>query len=329
MNPSGSGLERGVNCPASYVLNQARNTGVESIKGNENHEGIEEGLVSGETDREVVRQAIEGAASIAVERAFALDVERETVRFIGDRVGRRYGPLGPNEIALTVDAVISRADGVWVWDWKSRKRVTPAVRNLQLRAGAVAVMKHMNLPIVNGGIGYLDNDETDITTVDAFDVPVFFADMRTMLENIGKARAVLSEGKTPEVHSGPWCDYCPAISYCPAHTRLAKTMLGQISEVEKQIAFMSPEDAGRAWVLLQQVYKLADKVDASLRLRARQDVVPLPNGKRLALIQKSRANFDKKKALDWIKERGGDPKEFEGRTHYEQVAEINITKESA
>lgn len=324
-NPSGSSLERGTQCPASFALDQARSTGADAIKGVENHDGIEVNLVAGETSKhEVVRQAVDGATGLEVEVAYAIDVFAETAREIGKRIKRDYGPVADTEIVLTLDLKAARPDGTWVWDWKSRERVTPALRNLQLRAACVAVMLTEGHSRVHGGIGYLDNDEADVHTFDAFDAATFFADMRLMLNRIGAARALVATGGKPEVHTGSWCKYCPAIAYCPAHTRLAMSMLGELDFVEKEIAFMTAEQAGKSWVLLRQIQTLADKVEASLRLRARQDVVPLPNGKRLALVEKSRASFDNKKAKAWIVEHGGDLKSFEGRTHFEQVMEINM-----
>lgn len=326
-NPSGSSVERGRECPASFALNQARTTGEPAIKGTENHDIIRDGLQRQDLSvlPEGLRAELDGAAAVDLEVAFAIDVENETARLIGRDIGRNYGELGPSEIALTVDAIVFRTEGVTVLDWKSRKRVTRALRNWQVKAGCVAVMKHGNLTEIRGGLGYLDDGEADIATFDAFDIPVFFAEMRTMLNRIGAARALVATGGIPDVHAGPWCEYCPAMAYCPAQTRLAKTMLGELTDVESQIAFMTPEEAGSAWVKVKQIQNLADRVEASIRLRAQQEVVPLPNGKRLALIDKSRSSFDKAKAIAWIKEHGGSPEDFEGRTHFTQIAEVKMT----
>lgn len=327
--PSGSSIERGVQCPASFALGQANSTSPGSIKGTENHDGIEGELVAGtESKHRVVREALEGSTDVRVELAYALDVEAETVRYLGSRLARNYGVLGPTEIALTVDAVIEKIDGVnvWVelWDWKSRKRVTRAKKNWQLKAGAVCVMKHLGLSKLLVGIGYLDNDESDKATVDAFDIPVFFADMRAMFARISDARELVSLGKSPTVHEGAWCDYCPAMSFCPAKTAIAKAMLPELGDIEQSVAFMTAEQVGLAWVKLKKVQTLAEKVEASLKLRAKQELIPLPSGKRLALVECKRSAFDKKKAVAWIEKQGGDLKQFDGVTHYEQVKEINM-----
>lgn len=328
-NPSGSALERATNCPASFALPQAPATGEAAIKGTENHDAIENGISNGQLADlpEVVRTALEGATAVDVEVAFAIDAATGSVRLLGRRMGRNYGVLGESEIALTIDAIVTHPGGaVTVWDWKSRKRVTPAVRNLQVKAGAIAVMEHLSLPEVQAGLGYLDDGDTDLATFDRFDTALFLAEMRRMLARIETVRQVVESGQTPEVHAGPWCEYCPAVAYCPAQTRLARMMIGELSDVEKQIAFMTAEQAGKAWMLLRQIQSLAEKVETSLKLRAKQDVVPLPNGKRLALVESSRSSFDKNKAIAWIREHGGDPAQFQGRTHFDTVREINLPK---
>ncbi len=330
-NPSGSSLERASHCPASFALNQASHTGEAAIKGTANHDAIEAGISTRELSNlpEVVQVALRDATSIEVEVAYAINVETGEVRCIGSRIGRNYGEVDSSEIVLTVDAVVTSDSGVTVWDWKSRKRVTPAAKNLQIRAGVVAVMTHLGLSEARGAIGYLDDAETDVATFDRFDAALFMSDMRTMLYRIGSLRLQVAKGETPPVHAGPWCDYCPAIAYCPAQTRLARTMLGELTDVEKQIAFMPSDQVGRAWALLRQIQGLAERVEASIKLRARQDVVPLPNGKRLALVDSSRTGFDKKKALAWIAERGGDAAQFQSRTHFETVREINMPTTAA
>lgn len=330
MRPSGSSLKRGWECPASFALNQAPNTGEEALKGTDNHEAIEGDLVVGESSKHaVVRELMVGALSVDVEVALALDIEKETVRYLGSRINRRYGELNENEIPLSIDAVIARPNTVIVADWKSRKRVESAARNLQIRAACVAVMKWWKTPLssVLGVIGYLDNDEADTHTFDSFDIPTFFADMRKMRDRIAAAKLQVAKKEIPDVHSGSWCDYCPALPYCPAHTRMALAMIGDLDNIEQTIAFMTAEQAGKAWPLVKRIQSLADKVEASLKLRAQHEVVPLPNGKRLAMIDTSRSSFNGKKAIAWIKDHGGNPDDFVGRTYFSKVAEINMGKE--
>lgn len=330
-NSSGSALERDWNCPGNRALPSVQQTTEASTVGNDNHEKIEVGLtIGGDLSAQpiVVQRAMKDATAVTVEAAYALNVVTEEVRLIGYRLGRNYGQLDDNEIVCTVDAVIDvESDGfteTTVWDWKSRKRVTDAVRNLQLRCGCVAVLKHRGLSMVRGGIGYLDNGEEDTTIVDAFDVPMFFEDMRQMLNRIGAARLLATTGKVPDVHAGPWCEYCPAMPYCPAHNRLALQMMGELDFVEQRVAFMTAEDAGKAWTLVKRIQSLADRVEASIRLRAQSDVVPLPNGKRLALVESSRKSFDKDAAIKRLTDHGLPADDLYKTTKFNTVKEIKF-----
>lgn len=326
MNPTGSGLERASRCAASCVLPRAGHTGEAAIKGNDNHEKVELGLAVGGDltgQPEVVQKAMAGAVAVDVEVAYAIDVEKETARVIGRRMGRNYGPLSPSEIALTVDAVID-GEGVTVWDWKSRKRVTPAKHNLQVRAGCVAVMKTRGLSEVGGAIGYLADGEDDAAWFDSFDAATFFADMRSMLNRIGAARALVATGGVPEVASGPWCDYCPSMAYCPAKTRLAMSILGELDTVRGQIAFMSVEQVSKAYDKAKEIETLLETVMQSIRDRISQEYIPRPNGKRLALVECERKGFDTSAAKKKLEALGESLAQFEKVTRYTQVKEINV-----
>lgn len=294
-NPSGSAIERVWHCPASHALPQGRETTAAAEQGTKNHDKIERGLSVGDLSvlPEPARELFRGVTAVDVEVAFALDVEHETVRMIGRRIGRAYGELAPTEIALTVDAIVDTPAGVVVVDWKSRKRVTKAEKNLQVRAGCIAVLTLRKLGEIGGALVYLDDGEIDAAGFDVFAAAAFWADMRTMLRRVKAAGDLLAAGVVPEVHAGSWCEYCPAISHCPSHTRLAKAMLGELSDVETQIAELSAEACGRAWETLKRIQALAERVEDSIKKRAASEPIPLPSGKRLTLVEcKGRKSLD-------------------------------------
>jgi hypothetical protein len=324
-NSTASTLERDSKCPANRALPVVQRTTEEAIGGTANHTKIEGGLeVGGDISHlpRVVQSAMEGATAVHVEAAFAINVDTGFVRFIGYSIGRNYGPLSTKEIALTVDAIIIRPDGTWVWDWKSRKRVTSAKENLQLRAGGVAVLKWLGLSSVNVALGYLDDGEKDEATVDVFDAEAFFEAMQAMHRRIGLAREAVEAGRPPMVHQGSWCDYCPALPYCPAHARLALTMIAELDHINNQIAMWTPEQAGLAWTKVKQIQSLAERVEESIKLRARQSVVPLPGGKRLALVPSSRTSPDGKRALAKLQELGVDTSDYQKTSYFDVVREV-------
>jgi hypothetical protein len=323
---SASELERLTACPASAVIGKASYTGEAALKGTSNHEDIELGIETGNYIDlpPVVSRVLFGAERIECEVAYAIDVEKETVRKIGKKLGRKYGVLSESEIALTVDVTGLRHGDPFVYDWKSRKRVTPAPKNLQIRAGAVAVMRDSGASTCLGALCYLDDGEVDSYNFDAFDAAMFFEDMRQLLNKIGAARLLAATGTTPPVSAGPWCEYCPAMAYCPAQTRQALAMLGDLGSLEQQVAFMTEEQVGKAWEKKKQIEAILERVDASLRLRAQQGVIPLSNGKRLALVDKTRRSFNKDRALTRIHELGGETSDLYKTTSYSQIAEVNM-----
>lgn len=285
MNPTGSGLERGIACPPSVALVQAGRTTEASEGGTSNHEKIEVALDKGGEVPEVVTEMLKGATKREVEIAFALDVATRTVRLLGRSLQRNYGPLSPTEIALTIDIVIWRPDELLVVDWKSRKRVTPASKNWQVKAQALAVLVYYGADELVAGIGYLDNGETDLAPFDCFDVPRLWDDLERAVKAWRQAEQDMQAGKALRVHSGSWCEYCPAFSYCPEQTRLALAMVDELSDVERQIESMTAEQAGAAWVKLRQVQALAERVEESLRVRAHHEPLVLGEDRVLMAVE--------------------------------------------
>lgn len=319
--PTGSSVERGMRCPSSCVLYRAGHTGAAAVYGNDQHEEI----ADGDTSKPIVARIIEGATDVRHEVSYALDVERQAVREIGVNLGRQYGRLGDTEIALTID-IECRKDGVWwVGDWKSRGRVTSVADNWQIRCEVIAVMTRHSADTVVGFLGYLDDSELEAETFDAFHVSTWWGELRGMLDAIRRASKVVEAGQVPEVNAGRWCQYCPSLPYCPAHTRLALSMLGELDGIDAAVGSLSVEQCGRAWELLKHYDVLAGRIRETIRARAKRESVPLSNGRRLALAEcRGKLGLDQKKAKELLTERGvpipmkrGDP--------YLQVREVKMT----
>lgn len=319
--PTGSAVERAVYCPASCVLERAGHSGDAARKGTENHEEI----ADGDSSTRVVGELLTGATDARHEVAYALDVEHQTVREIGCNLGRNYGRLGETEIALTIDLECRRDGAWWVGDWKSRGRVTSVAANWQIRCAVIAVMTRHATDTVVGFLGYLDDSELEHETFDAFHVSTWWGELRGALAQIRKAAAVVDAGETPEVTAGRWCKYCPSLPYCPAHTRLALSLLGELDGVEAAIGSLSVDQCGRAWELLAQYDVLADRVRETIRERARRELVPLSNGRRLALVEcKGRRVLDQKRAKEMLAEAGMGPPMKRGDSYY-QVREVKLS----
>lgn len=318
--PTGSGITRAWECPASCALARADHQGAGAVYGQENHAEIE----AGDLSRPVVRRVLEGAIHVRHEVSYVLDLETRTVREIGVNLQRAYGQLSPSEIALTIDIELQN-DGVWwVGDWKSRGRVPAAAKNWQIKAGAIAVATRHGADAVIGFVGYLDDSELDTAHFDAFDIAGWWDDLRAMRVRIAQAEARHAEGQELNVSAGSWCQYCPAMPYCPAHTRLARSLLGELDTIEERFEALSKEQCGRAWDTLKRYKTVAERIEASIRERARREPIPLSNGRHLALVDSKRTSLDTKKAAAML----GDEAPYK-TTHYTQVRETRLADDAS
>lgn len=311
--PTGSAIERAMRCAASCALSRAPHTGEDAIAGTANHDAIE----AGDRSRPVVRRVLDGAEDVRKEVAYALDVATRSVREIGVSVGRNYGDLAPTEIALTVD-VEQRVLGRWrVVDWKSRERATGARDNWQIRGAVLAIMGRHRVDEADGALAYLDDGEIDEAPFDAIDAAGYWSELARMVDRVRAAQDAVRAGKVVDVSSGPWCRYCPSLPHCPAHTRLALSLLGELEAVDATVAGLTVEQCGRAWELLRRYEQIADRVKTSIRERARTEFIPLGSGKRLALVESSRRSLDTKKAAEML----GDAAPYKVST-FTQVREV-------
>ena len=300
--PTGSGLGRAIACPASCALPGAKSTSAASVQGSATHRAIELAITSGNFDAlpDVARECIGDGEVIAVERTYALDIVRGKARHLGDRLERDYSGRNEGEVCLTIDLVTRSANGrVRVTDWKSRERVTAVRDNWQMRGAAMAALmvEGSKDGVADAVLAYLDDGETDQAEVDAFDAADWWEQLYGFYEK-------LCGEPTADIHEGPWCKYCDAAPFCPAKTRLAVAMIGELTGIEGSILEMTAEQAGRAWDKAKDVEALLDRVQKALRERAKREPLPLANGRRLALVESSRTSLDTKAAKELLEQHG-------------------------
>jgi hypothetical protein len=286
-----SSLLRAKRCPTSYALPQLRETSEAAEQGNENHAAIEAQLRGHEKFSPELEACIGGEGISHVEAAFVLDVHTGAVRFVGEGVGRAYGNVDETrEIPMTLDLVTERcADRMLIIrDWKSRKRVTPAERNDQVRAQAVAVMGYHHVDQVEAGLTYLDNWEQDMATVDVFERAAILAELRETLAKVQAAQP------TDPVHLGPWCEYCPAMVSCTGRTAMLRHA-AEVVRVDKDtmaatIGAMTDEEAGDCYEKVVELQAMAETALGLLKKRAERIPLPLSNG--MVLMKQERQKMD-------------------------------------
>jgi hypothetical protein len=326
---SASALTRAKRCPSSYALPQISETSDAAEQGNENHARVEAELAAYRRTMDPsslspeLHAVLDGAQVQSIELAVVLDVFTGTVREVGESVGRAYGKVDPaREVPMTLDVVTRKGGLVVIRDWKSRKRVTPAVRNDQIRAQATAMIKLLGVDAVEAGLTYLDNWESDLAPFDAFDAEEVLGELRQTLERVQAAKA------DDPVALGPWCEYCPAMASCPARQKLLRASAAMVREstIEQTLADVTDETAGS---LYERFQSLADAVERAIKLlrdRAKHSPLPLPNGKVLAAIEGERKSLDAKKA-EALLTAANIPIPIKTTT-YVQVREMNPKKDS-
>lgn len=302
---SASSLERVESCPASEALPHAPYAGEAAETGTENHRVIEEVINAGGIP-DALADLFAGAEQVHTEIAYVIDVVARTSRRIGKLAAARdYGKLGATEVAMTLDVEIVHADRIAVIDWKSRSRVTPAERNLQILAQMCAVESHYGLSGV-AGLVYLDNMERDMAPFSLLDSGARWSRLARIVERAGKG--------TPS--AGSHCRYCPALLACPTQKAALTTFMG--AELADDLPV---ERLGEIWVELQALEAKAEQVRKAIQLRARREPVPLPSGKLLRLVESSRSSYDAKAMAAELSSRGVDPEQFKRVSYFDKVTE--------
>ncbi len=343
-NPTASGLERVMACPASQVLPAVYDSSVYAERGTQIARFIRS-IVGGmpiaqalhavrpewrDTCRHLEWKKVVGdLGDVRGEVAYALDVETMETTELGINIGRKYPPLGPTQIAGSDDIEGVRLDGVpVVRDVKSGYlEVTAAEDNPQLKFFALVKMLRTGASEVEAGIRYV-SESGHVTSDDhvftAFDLECFGDELREMVERVADARRRLDAGERLAVSSGAHCRYCPGMAACPRYTALAKTMLPDIAQIASQLNAMTPEQQGFAFSRAKEIETLVGTVLDSLRSIAKQKPIPLGNGKEAAEIRFKRSNFSHDAAIDLLQKKGATAAEIEHLYVTSEVSQVRV-----
>lgn len=228
------------------------------------------------------------------ERAYALDVDTRQARVLRGVGHRDYSDARANEIAGTADLVaeLVNADGLvtCVVDWKFGAEPVEA-DSAQMRTLAAMVCLAQDgdtlgeLPGVLTVIVQSPPDGRAVVRANSYSR----ADLLAHVEALGEAFNDAREG-TMLLQRGPECRYCPAAGSCP-------TQLAALSVIVSPggPGPITTERAGLIWAELRQAKKRLEAIeDACKALAAEGDGLPLPGGKRLVVVQRTRSSVDAK-----------------------------------
>lgn len=244
------------------------------------------------------------------EIAYAFDVATDTARCLGPWLDRAY-EVGPTEISGTADLVCPPTAEHPRWrviDFKGEEEVDPATSNLQLGFFAVCLARLHGVDEVDVAIGYLGHGggiRWDLAELGPFDIEAAATRIKGLAAQVDAARVVVAAGRTPDVTMGLHCRRCAALVHCPAQVAAARALL-DASPSNEDLAGVSADEAGAAWVKVKVFGELVDRMRAALTARAQVAGLPLPDGERLVPVEVVRRALVIEKAEPILRQKFGD-----------------------
>jgi hypothetical protein len=274
-------------CPSFAALTHIEEKHAGQDEGNERHDerealindgGIPEGLAERWPD-----------FLWRAEVAFAFDMATGEGREVGAGIGRKYGSVGPFEIAGTADAVgRGPCDELVIVDWKSFDPTVPrAAVNGQLHTLALAASRAYGVDECEVAIHH-EVRSLDVAGLDWMDLKAFEVELRGILDQVASARSRARAGEPLTFSPGSHCRYCPAFHACPTQRELTTMVKTGVAEVRAE--FLMPlatdEGAREAYEFAQRIRMLLKRLDSAIYARAGERPIPLTNGNMLGRIEK-------------------------------------------
>lgn len=287
-------------CPGSHAFPHQREASAAATKGTKGHSFLERVLLGDlEGARELAPEELRdrldgidlprlrelfGTFTPKIEQAFAYHARSDVARVLGAQMERDYSKATSDEIPGTADAWAGDDSWAVVVDWKfGRSFVAHPRENWQVKLFVVAIARVTGADQVRGIIGKIDEDGGARFLHEDFDTMAIDAiahGIRRISERVRAAQMAVEDGRRPELVVGEHCGYCPARWSCPAQADAGQ----QLVEISSRVNELTPEAAGKAYLLTQAVSKAVDAVKKVLLKRAAAEPLPLPNGKVLKIF---------------------------------------------
>lgn len=285
--PSGSAVERTMECPASHQLPQNHGTSEAAERGTAIHAYLEK-LVEGqphEAALEVVPEKYRDDClevdmapfwaqqyrELKAEVSMAVNVHTGFARVVGK--SRNYASITPDEFYGTADYIGRTQDNVLVvGDFKTGvANVTHPRNNWQLKTLAYILSQlHAETTVevvivkTEGGTRLL------IHRFDAMDLALIAEDLRIL-------HGKLQQPQSPK--EGKHCDWCPAYKQCPAKVSLLRELAAApVLTMEKLAGELKAGDAKAAYRRFRTIKTAMQKVEAELRMLAEKEPIDLGDG---------------------------------------------------
>lgn len=235
-----------------------------------------------EIDLDTIKDIVEFAAP---EVAMAYSTARGG-RILGQSIARDYRGKGakPDEICLTIDALIHGDGFVHVIDYKSGfSDLGPLLENGQMFLAAVTAADAYNVDRAIMTIIDLNTMKRDTSEVSLFGLAAYRDRLAVMERGVQAATKRVAEGRAPDVTEGRWCRNCDAYNACPAKKSLAIELA---SGADSFGLSLNREQMAEAWVKVGLARDMLNKIDKAIRAEAAREPIPLPNGKFIGQVHK-------------------------------------------
>ena len=335
--PTASSLERALECPASCVMPAIHSGGLDAERGSAIGRFARDVLAGDpyevaldrvpRNDWKSTCSALDFKAicgdliAVRAEVAYGVYPEAMEGRQLGLNLGRKY-PGGAELAALF--GITSSPAAVFVGtndlegrhrdtgmevvcDLKSGQEVTACAANPQMKFHALARYLVTGATAVEARLLYVRSDGRvfrDAHVFTAYELDGFADQLVDLEGRLLRARARYDAGEALDVNEGSWCAYCAAKAYCPAKTLLVRHMLGTLTDVSSRLARLTPEEAGKAWLMATEAEKLAKLVRDGLRDIARDEPLRTRPGKIVRAIESHHTTFAEGAALALLRELG-------------------------
>lgn len=220
------------------------------------------------------------------EIAYAYDFETDTARELVGVKNREYHkavpPLGPTEIAGTVD-IIEEGEALAVDDLKSgyfdRAHAMQLATYLLFVARATGRDSGITRAI------YVDEATGQAKIVersyDAFELEVQAAEIRALIKTLAESKAAYEQTGIAETAPGDWCKYCDARPNCPEYSNTGRELMAGARAGETFLARVrreceTPEGAAAWWTFLERVPSITSEIRSAVEKRVPFD---LPDGR--------------------------------------------------
>lgn len=317
--PTGSSIGRAMECLGSVVLPHVRRKpGPSARRGTAIHSYIENARKLGKqqalaevTDPQI-RQLC-GAIDLnhfppylESEVTYEYDALNSTARSIKIDSPRDY-PYNLHCYYGTADLVGVSEDGktAIVIDIKTGKRMpTHAGHNWQLRFLASAACAAYGCTSAQVALAYVNeygDVEFEWADFDSLDISDFQEELEWLDKALLRASEAVASGFSIDLSVGDHCEWCPALTMCPAHMTALKSLHEDLSATIGMMDKLSDEDMGKLYDKYKANVEILEYINKTFRTMVQTGPVNLGDGNELRLVPTKRAVANKKRLSDFTK----------------------------